>query len=35
MNNLIIKTILCAVMFLLPAKILLIIFGGAFYMMFY
>jgi len=35
MNNLIIKTIICAVMFLIPAKILLALFGGAFYLIFY
>tara|TARA_R100000664_G_C2689968_1_gene94474 strand:+ start:564 stop:671 length:108 start_codon:yes stop_codon:yes gene_type:complete len=35
MNNLIIKTIICAVMFLIPAKILLALLGGAFYVIFY
>jgi hypothetical protein len=35
MNNLILKTIICGIMFLLPAKIILGIFGGLLYVMFY
>ena len=35
MNNLILKTIICLIMFLIPGKILLGLFGTALYVFFY